>query len=145
MRRLLKLFRAFPVACMVLALAACGDDPVIPPAEVVGTYQLTEMDGDSLPVTVFTNEQGTLAVADGALDLKSDGDFRLGLGVLERPTEGDSIPHLNQTIGEFEVSGTRIALRPREGSAAQGSVIGDTITFDWILFTGESYSLAFVR
>ena len=68
---------------IILAVAACrGDRPTDPPASgsIAGSYQLTTVDGQSLPVTVVDLGTYRANVASGTLTLSDDGTYMYVVG-----------------------------------------------------------------
>jgi hypothetical protein len=60
----------------VLALtAACGDSATSPNGSVTGTFSLRTVNGNSLPVVLVQNGQGTVTVTDDRLTIADGGTW----------------------------------------------------------------------
>ena len=86
--------------CGVAAVAACGGDgSTSPTPTAAGSYELMEVEGTAVPVTLHGGED-TLVIRGGTLDLSADNQFDLELEILWNGQSG-SIP----LEGDYTVDG----------------------------------------
>ena len=124
MRRILMLLMA-----VSLPLTACGDDddPSGPTIEASGTYSLSTVNGEQLPVTVARLGADSLQILDGRIELNTDNTFsdsstyRLAEGG-EVTTEADVV------TGTYSQSRNTLTLYPLEGAAYSLAVSEDALT-----------------
>lgn len=105
--------RYLVTAVAVISLPACGSDDVSGPggndAAVVGSYDLTSINGDNLPVTVLETIGGSAEITDGSLSIRADGNFALEATV--RVTNDGQTETVNDvTTGSWILSGNRLTL-----------------------------------
>ena len=121
-----KYFLSLAAATPLLFAAACTDNNIFGPQNVVGTYQLTIYAGATLPVTITFNpgvdselpNGGTWRVTDGNLVLRSDGSFTETNFITKTPFGGGSSFRSDFiSNGTFSVSGNSIQFSaPAQGN-----------------------------
>jgi hypothetical protein len=98
--------------------AACTDNTLLPPEDVVGTYNLTLFRGVAPPVTdVYQPGQadglpngGTVEWTDGSLVLNADGTFTEVDNNIVTPTGAASFQSAFQSSGTFRITGVNFTL-----------------------------------
>lgn len=126
MRRILSL-------ATLLVLAACGhDDPTGPsptPATVSGTYGLTMMDGQALPLLVLDiGGAYQVRVTSGALTLRPDGTYAYEIG-LRIDDSGHVRTQTDTDGGLWNVKDGSLTLASTERAfSSTGVVTGEVIT-----------------
>lgn len=130
------------MAVSVLALAACGDDPVAPSPEL-GAYTLTSFNGAALPADVDFRDGldfGTFtSVTGGELVLGPGQAYTVRLhllwlgdgGVSPTPVTFSSLPPYSG-VQAFSVSGNSITLTNGGQTVATGTFTGSTITLNLV-------------
>ncbi|MEJ2342805.1 MAG: hypothetical protein P8Y10_11440, partial [Gemmatimonadales bacterium] len=105
--------RHIVTAVAVISLPACGSDDISGPggndADLVGSYELTSIDGDALPVTVFETIGQRVEVVDGNLSISADGSYVLDAEVLVT-TDGQSETVDDSTPGSWTLTGNLLTL-----------------------------------
>ena len=102
-----KMFCALALAGSV-ALGACSDDNGTgPDNNIEGTYTLTTIEGEDLPVTVFAFEGYTLEVLSGQVRLMDDNEFTASLTFRET-TDGDPDTYTESDTGTWSRSGNTV-------------------------------------
>jgi hypothetical protein len=106
-------------AAAPLLFAACTDNNLVTPGNVVGTYQLTLFRGQVPPVVDtfqasdgiadFPNG-GTATWTDGTITLDADGTFTEVNNVTIAPTGEASRPSAFTSVGTYTLSGSNIIL-----------------------------------
>jgi hypothetical protein len=106
-------------AATPLLFAACKDNNLVTPANVVGTYQLTLFRGQVPPVTdtyqasdgiIDLPNGGTVTWTDGTFVLNADGSFTETNNYTITPTGEASRPSAFTSIGTYRLSGNSINL-----------------------------------
>ena len=112
-------FARFAIAATAVALlAACGSDSTGPKnANVAGTYNLTTVNGQSLPFTVTNTGEDVEVVQDATITLTSDSTY----AVSANGTLNGSDATLLTDAGHYVVSGNQV-------------------TFTSTIFTGGHYT-----
>ena len=120
--------------CTVTAIAACsggGDGPTPPKPTAAGDYELMEVEGTELPVTL-TGGSNTLVIRGGALELDGDDQFNLELEIVFNGQSG-TIP----LEGEYTVDGDNVEFEAErndfEIDGFEGELDGDEMTVNGIL------------
>ena len=113
--------RTITLVGIAFVLAACGHDGVGPtaaPITVTGTYNVTTMDGQALPVTVLDLGAYKAKLASGTLNLKADGtySFEYGIGIED---SGNIRSQLDTDGGSWTKSANTITLTNTAGSLTQ--------------------------
>lgn len=127
MQRILLLGIAF-------ALAACGrDDVVSPPATpspstISGSYQLTTVDGQSLPFVAIDLGAYQARLVSGTLNLNANGTYSLDLN--HRVDDSGNVrTGTDSDVGVWNISRDSITLASTVGNLAKtGTVSGNVIT-----------------
>ena len=105
--------RHIVTAVAVISLPACGSDDISGPggndADLVGSYELTSIDGGALPVTVFETIGQRVEVVDGNLSISANGTFVLDAEVLVT-TDGQSETVDDSTAGSWTLTGNLLTL-----------------------------------
>jgi hypothetical protein len=119
-------FLSLAAATPLLFAAACTDNNIFGPQNVVGTYALTIYAGATLPVTITVNpgvdpelpNGGTWRITDGSMTLRSDGTFRETNVITKTPFNGGTSFRSDFiSDGNFNVSGTSIQFSaPAQGN-----------------------------
>jgi hypothetical protein len=116
---------------IALTLAACGSDAAVTPppeASISGSYQLTTVDGQTLPFTAIDLGTYKAQIVSGVLALDTNSTYSLTFDVslddgvkLRTVTEGDA--------GQWSMSGSAINLASaRDTTSWTGTVSGNVIT-----------------
>jgi hypothetical protein len=121
-----KYFLSLAAATPLLFAAACTDNNIFGPQDVVGTYQLTIYAGRSVPVqftvTPADNDPdlpngGTWNVQGGNLVLRSDGTFTETNFITKTPFNGSSFRSDFISDGDFSLNGNSIQFSaPAQGN-----------------------------
>lgn len=112
------------------ALAACGDDPVDPTEAIQGTWELVELNGEGLPVSVFQSSSEEVFITGGSLTLRA-GQSHTAVTIAEQWVGGELEQESEFSVnGSYSVSGDSITLV--EGN----SVLRGTFTDELISVTG---------
>lgn len=105
--------RHIVLAVAIISLPACGSDDVTGPGDgtsaVAGSYALTTINGDELPVTVFESIGQRVEVVAGNLSIRADGTFVLDAEV-QVTTDGQSETVSDSTAGSWTLSGNLLTL-----------------------------------
>jgi len=132
MRRTLRLVL---VLVSALAAACSGDGPTGSSEErVAGTYTMTQVNGQNLPMTVFQSSAGRVEVTSGTLVLRADRSYTETVQIRIIPV-GESARN-DQAIenGTYTMSGTSITFTVppsggEPGYSYSGSVNGNVLTY----------------
>lgn len=124
MRRILSVAIAF-------TLAACGHDTTGPsptPSRIPGTYDLTMVDGQPVPLTVFEVGAYRATLVSGTLTLHADGLYSLDLDT--RIDDSGNVRHqTDRDAGLWNARDAALTLASTQrGIARTGLVSGDGIT-----------------
>jgi hypothetical protein len=130
-------------AATPLLFAACKDNNLVTPTNVVGTYQLTLFRGLVPPVTDtyqasdgvdgFPNG-GTATWTDGTIVLNADGSFAETNNVTLQPTGGTTTQSAFTSIGTYRLSGgSLIFTAPAQNQTNARSFTG-TVTINSISY-----------
>ena len=121
-----KYFLSLAAAAPLLFAAACTDNNIFGPQNVVGTYQLTIYGGATLPVTLTVNpgsdpelpNGGTWRITDGTMNLRSDGTFTETNVITKTPFNGGSSFRSDFiSDGDFSLNGNSIQFSaPAQGN-----------------------------
>jgi hypothetical protein len=137
-------------AATPLLFAACKDNNLVTPGNVVGTYELTLFRGQVLPVTdTYTASDniagfpngGTVVWNDGTIELSADGSFEEINNFTATPTGDAPQQSAFTSIGTYRLSGNSIIFTapPQNGIAARnftGAVTVNSITYQESTGTG---------
>ena len=120
-----------PLYALVITLAACGGDGVGPsatPSTVPGTYNLTTVDGASLPLTLIDLGAYQAKLVSGTLELSATGTYSLQLGI-RIDDSGNVRSTADSDGGLWNVNDKAITLASTQGKSARtGTVAGNTMT-----------------
>jgi hypothetical protein len=141
------------IATTPLLFAACKDNNLVTPANVVGTYQLTLFRGLALPVTDtyqasdgvpgFPNG-GTATWTDGTFVINSDGSFAETNNVTLAPTGGTTQQSAFTSVGTYRLSGNTITLTAASQNGNDARNLTGTITVNSITYqesNGQGFDL----
>lgn len=112
-----KYFLSFSAAVPLLFAAACTDNNVFGPRDVIGTYELVEWAGETnFPIQFNLGpgtdpdlpNGGTYVVTGGTLILRDDGTFTETNFVTKTPPGGTSFQSDFVSVGSYTVSGNSI-------------------------------------
>ena len=116
---------------IAVTLAACGRDTVGPtatPSTVTGTYNVTTMDGQALPVTVLDLGAYKAKLTSGKLNLKADGSYSFEYGIRIEDS-GNVRSQLDTDGGVWTRNDNNLTLTNTAGSLTQtGTVAGGVMT-----------------
>ena len=81
-------FKLYSLICLVVFLAGCDNsDSTDDDSDIIGQYNMTMMDGGSVP-DIFTDSAGNqLVLAGGELVIRDDGRFFLQISVVVNDTD----------------------------------------------------------
>ena len=140
-------------AATPLLFAACKDNNLVTPANVVGTYQLTLFRAQVPPVTDTYQASdgitelpngGTVTWTDGTLVLNADGSFDETNNYTVTPTGEASRQSAFTSIGTYRLTGSSIVLvAPAQNNNGARSLSG-TITVKSITYqesNGQGFDL----
>ena len=123
--------RTISLLGIVFTLVACGHDSVGPsptPATVSGTYNLTTVDGRTLPFTALDLGAYQAKLVSGTLTLRSDGTYGLQFGIRIEDS-GNVRTAADSDGGLWNVNEKAITLASTHGdSTRSGTVSGNVIT-----------------
>lgn len=140
-------------AAIPLVFAACKDNNLVTPENVVGSYQLTLFRGLVPPVTDTYQASdglpdlpngGTVTWTDGTFVLNADGSFAEMDNYTISPTGGTSRQSAFTSIGTYRLSGNTIILTaaPQNNNGARN--VSGTITVKSISYqesNGQGFDL----
>ena len=140
-------------AATPLLFAACKDNNLVTPGNVVGTYQLTLFRGQVPPVTDTYQASdgitdlpngGTVVWTDGTLVLNADGSFTETNNYTITPTGEASSQSAFTSIGTYRLSGNSISLTapPQNQNNARNST--GTVTVNSVTYqesNGQGFDL----
>jgi hypothetical protein len=140
--------RAAVVAVAVALLAACGSDSSTGPrnATVAGTYDLTTVNGATLPYTV-PHTTGTEIVEQATITLNTDSTY----SVLANGTVDGSQSTIAADAGHYTVSGSQVTFTSTLISSAQytatatSSTLTATIPGAFVGSSDISFTLVFTK
>jgi hypothetical protein len=139
--------RAAVAAAAVALLAACGSDSTGPSnANVVGTYNLTTVNGATLPYTV-PNTTGTEIVEQATATLSPDSTY----SVHANGTVNGSSSSIAADVGHYTVSGSQVTFTSTIISSAQytasatSSTLTATIPGAFVGSSDISFTLVFTK
>jgi hypothetical protein len=118
------------LVAVALALAACGQDGSVgpTPSPIPGSYNLTMVDGQVLPVNVIDLGAYKAYIVSGTLDLNSDGTYHIEFDVRIEDS-GNIRTQTQDDVGLWNIIDDAITLASSRGSFSQsGTVSGDAIT-----------------
>jgi hypothetical protein len=140
-------------AATPLLFAACKDNNLVTPGNVVGTYQLTLFRGLQPPVTDtyqasdnidgFPNG-GTATWTDGTIVLDADGGFTETDNVTLSPTGGTTQQSAFTSVGTYRLSGTSIIFSAPAQNGSSARNFTATVTVNSISYqesNGQSFDL----
>ena len=122
--------RMLVTACSaaIALLAACGSDSGTGPtqASVVGTWNLTTVNGAPLPFTIqATNPK--LEILSDQYVLAANGTFTESFQL--RGTDGTTVTTQSFTdAGTYQLNGTAVTVTYTDGSSLTGTLSGNTVT-----------------
>jgi ABC-type oligopeptide transport system substrate-binding subunit len=135
-------------AAAVAMLAACGSDSTGPRnTNVAGTYDLSTVDGSSLPYTVPNTGDNTEIVQNATITLNADSTY----SAIANGTENGESSVVIADEGHYSVSGSQVTFTSTviEGGNYTGNVSGSTLTVTIVgAFVGSSdasFSLVFTK
>jgi hypothetical protein len=135
-------------AAAVVLLGACGSDSTGPSnANVAGTYELSTVDGSSLPFTVPNTGDNTEIVQSATITLTSDSTYT----AVASGTENGESTSIIADEGSYRVSGSQVTFTSSVivGGNYTGTVSGSTLTVSiigaFVGSTNDSFSLAFTK
>jgi len=117
------------LAAVVATLAACGADKKTStgPTDVVGTYTVVSIDGNSLPFTVPDVPEHTIVVQSGTVVLNSDHSYTAsGTGT----SDGGDPQQVIADVGTYSVSGSTVTFTSTSHSSLvyTGTTTSTTLT-----------------
>ena len=106
--------RHIVMAAAIFSLPACGsDDPTGPGGgdgqAVAGSYDLSSINGENLPVTVLETIGERVEIIGGNLSIRADGTFVLSATV-RITTDSQSETVSDDTSGSWSLSGNQLTL-----------------------------------
>jgi hypothetical protein len=129
---------AVAVTAALLAAGCTRDAPLEPDEPVVGTYQLTAVNGEAPPQVIVQVAQGTLEVLGGSLVMNADHTFTELLQVRSTPAGGEAETSDAEISGTYSVSGRTVTFAseagPWQGTASDGSMVYPYINNASLLF-----------
>ena len=140
-------------AAIPLLLAACKDNNLVTPENVVGTYQLTLFRGLQLPVTdtyqasgnfVDFPNGGTATWTDGTIVLNADGSFVETDNVTLSPTGEPARQSAFSSSGTYRLSGNSIIFTAPAQDKVDARNFSATVTVNSISyqdFNGQGFDL----
>jgi hypothetical protein len=156
----------FPAALrMVLAVAgltlggatACGKDgATAPEATISGSYNLTTIDGDDPPVTVYDGQARLpdgqvvalkVSVIDSELSLDRDGSYFMAV-TLRVSVDGNTATQSLSNEGSFDHAGSSLAFESDDPDISdfRGTLAGSHVTLHLdIMGNGEEYAYVYSK
>jgi hypothetical protein len=123
-------------ALAVLTITACNDDP-LSPDDVMGTYELTTVNGASLPFVIFDDGTDRFEILSGRITLRENQTFTDSSTL--RLTSGTTVEtEPDVAVGTYDIEGDAIVFTPDDspqyiltisGSRLMQSVQG--LTFEY--------------
>jgi hypothetical protein len=140
-------------AATPLLFAACKDNNLVTPSNVVGTYQLTLFRGLVPPVTDtyqasdgvdgFPNG-GTATWTDGMIVLNADGSFAETNNVTLQPTGGPTSQSAFTSLGTYRLSGNSVIFNAPAQNGTNARSFSATVTVNSISYqesNGQGFDL----
>ena len=140
-------------AAVPLLFAACKDNNLITPDNVVGTYQLTLFRGLVPPVTDTYQasdavpgfpDGGTATWTDGTIVLNPDASFAETDNVTLSPTGGQTQQSAFTSVGTYRLSGASIIFTAPAQNGSSARSFSATVTVNSISYqesNGQSFQL----
>ena len=140
-------------AATPLLFAACKDNNLVTPENVVGTYQLSLFRGVAPPVTDTYQasdnvsgfpDGGTATWTDGTIVLNADGGFAETDNVTLSPTGGTTQQSAFTSVGTYRLSGSSIIFTAPAQNGANARNFTATVTVNSISYqesNGQSFDL----
>jgi len=128
MRHIQRIQRTLLIGIVFAAAACRGDGPTAPPPSpsVAGSYQLTTVDGQNLPVTVVDLGTYRASVASGTLTLSEDGTYLYTVGY--QLDDGINIrAQADSDAGTWTLTGGSIALASTQSSFSLSGTVSDNV------------------
>ena len=128
----------------VLALAGCGGGDSTGPSPfdaAVGSYQLTQVNGSTVPMVYYQSTAGTIEVLSGSMSLRSDHSYTQTLTLKATYSDGTSETVPTVENGSFNVTGSQITFTiPASGTdpafSYTGAVDNGVVTYT---YEGDSF------
>lgn len=124
--------KTFSVAATALLITACTDSLNPTADSAAGTYNLTSVNGVSMPASISTTEQGvtvTITYSSGSVTLRADGTFSFASSI-SIDFGGQVVTEDETDSGTYTISGTTITITPTSDptDVDTATLIGNTIT-----------------
>ena len=100
-------------AASALAVTSCSDLTGVR-GDVVGTYELRTVNGQSVPVTIDDPDFGLVTFVYGEVDIDEDGTF---VDTFQYQVPGSSRVETDQIFGTWSISGDRVRFEPDDAGA----------------------------
>jgi hypothetical protein len=133
----------FALCASVAWIAACGSDSTTqpggtsppPPTSPVGTYNISTVNGKSLPVAIFSEVNYTYEVTTGSIGLTSDGKYSL-VTTYRQTIPGNVETFVDSSGGTWTLAGTTVSLKDgADGST--GSLTWASTTLSFAIIDGQ--------
>ena len=106
------------------------------------TYQLTQVDSQTLPVVVCTASGTTTSVTSGTLELAAKNKFKLTLNV-DQTTGGTTTQQVITQNGTYAQKGNTITFKVPGAGTFTGTTSGGVLTVEGYPYCGATHSLTF--
>jgi hypothetical protein len=112
--------RGFRLGLLLLLAASCDDPAGSVPSEAVGTYALTRVNGQPLPVRITDTPDQQVDIVLGRMIVRADGSYRESRDSRVTDAQGTRTG-TSFTEGTLEVSGSSLEVRERVGGTYTGT------------------------
>jgi hypothetical protein len=124
---------------LLLVVAACGDDDPAGPEDITGTYALTTVGGDPLPVTIDESEGYLLELLGSELVIEAAGTYTETSSY--RETVGTDVSVYDESsAGTWDQDGTSLEL-----TDSDQDVISGTVSTTRIVLGGGGFSIVYQK
>ena len=133
-------FRFLILISILIFLFSCKEDsPTETNIDVVGTYNLTQVNGKGLPYLAESTSNWEEYLEGGSLDLTQSGRYEYELNWMKVQSSG-TIHSTDDGEGRYSVSGNNITFVPTSGNQFTGSITNNILTVNGGLENGVTFT-----
>lgn len=114
--------------CVLSLLAACDDPTGSVPSTAVGTYALTRVNGQLLPVRITDTPDQQVDIVLGTMIVRADGSYRESRDSRVTDAQGTRTG-TSFTEGTLRVSGSSLQVRERVGGTYNGTYADGSLSY----------------
>jgi hypothetical protein len=120
--------RALALCLLALPVASCDDPTGSVPAAAVGTYALTRVNGQALPVRITDTPDQKVDIILWRLIVRADGSYRESRDSRVTDAQGTRVG-TSFTEGTLHVSGSSLQVRERVGGTYNGTYADGSLSY----------------